>query len=287
MAIEESGFNPSIALNDIINAGNQMKEIAGKLEEAGADLFTSLRDNWASPKAQEFSSQWSKRLYDITVNSVLSTANSFVAILTEAYNIMASNQNYPNIEQPIVFTIGESIFEMLNEKDPNGNVGMNTSVVKRAMQTYKQIVSTVINLLHNMNITLAILDHTGEVARELKQSANAIADEIEQIVSAIGNQIEAVTETEADTIITAVSETASTVGSAGSRTPSTISPLPGGHPTGGFVPNKPTEPSTISPLPGEHPTGGLMPRDPSTQRPGYNPQHPGYNPQGGNRITPL
>ena len=237
MAIEEgvgSGFNPSAALDDITNAGSQMKEIAEKMEMAGADLFASLKNNWASPKAQEFAARWSGKLYYTTVSSVLIAANSFISRLTEAYNTIAIRQGCPTIAPPVSFTINdEATFGSLNERDYNGNVGINTSVVRRIVQTYRQTVNAIINLLHDMNIKLAILDETGEVARELQQSANALASELDYTISDISKQIEAVNETEVDTVVKAVSETAATVASAGSRTTSTA---PSGE--SGFYPNK-------------------------------------------------
>ena len=217
------GFNPEDSIHDIEAIGSHLQAIADAFKSAGETFFTGLRNNWASPKAQMFGSTWSGRLYTNTVNTTLIEASNIVEILTQAYNVMVSQQGYPTIDPPIFFTINnEANFGSLNGKDPNGNIGMNVSNVRKILQEYKAAIDNITADLSETPTKIHIQDPNGTVTAQVEKCIvnieTSISDSVIDIYAKVLNEAE----TEADTMITVVNKTADTVALAGSRTPSTI-----------------------------------------------------------------
>jgi len=203
-----TGYNKQEFIKNIAEFEEAMNYIANELTSAGQQLFEVLRSTWYSPKAVEFSKEFSSSLYTFTVLEVLKGKIDVCGRAVDALNVMAAanNDSLLNIPTPSVPT-GESFGDLL-ATGPDGSVGMAAQVVTAAANEYKSNLDKALSLLDSVPTGIAVFDPSGGVQEVYTNYINRIKNAINEVSNAVMNSLTAAIQEEESNINNAASQSA-------------------------------------------------------------------------------
>ena len=209
-----TGFNPEAAKQQLEAFKEYGNTVYKKTIDAYYNFFDSLKDNWCSPKAVEFTRNYLFTLHAFSHN-MITLYRQIYRSAVDAYNIIARAQgsSVMPLEDQGPFNSYTSTMggEVLKEANENGIVGMNVANVQLARGVYLDEMKAVIQLMNDTPMDIAFYDPDGAqqaaYKNEIQTRVTDMNEKIDEAMAALSSAME----TEENTILIAKDSAASTM----------------------------------------------------------------------------
>lgn len=210
-----TGFDPAAAKQQLEQFSTFGKIVYEKATKAYYDFFQSLKDNWCSPKAVEFTTEHLFVIHAFSGN-IATMYMQIYRSAVDAYNIIARAQG----ESAMALEDQNEWYshynddmggEILKEANENGIVGMNVANVQLARDIYLTQMNEIITAMENTPLDIAFYD-PGDAQKtayknEITTRVNDMNEKINTTVKALNEAME----TETNTIMIAKDNAAGTM----------------------------------------------------------------------------
>ena len=209
-----TGFNPEAAKQQLEAFKEYGNKVYRKTDVAYDNFSDSLKDNWCSPKAREFSTKYLSRLHAFSSN-MKTLYTQIYRSAVDAYNIIARAQGSESINlenQDSWYDSNVSLGgTVLKEANENGVVGMNVANVQLARGIYLDEMKAVIELMNETPMDIAFYDPDGAqqaaYKNEIQTRVTDMNEKIDEAMAALSSAME----TEENTILIAKDSAAGTM----------------------------------------------------------------------------
>ena len=210
-----TGFNPEAAKQQLEAFKEYGNTVYKKTIDAYYNFFDSLKDNWCSPKAAEFTRNYLFTLHAFSHN-VRTLYSQIYRSAVDAYNIIARAQGSSAMTLADQNEWYNSYYkaqggEVLKEANENGIVGMNVANVQLARGIYLDEMKAVIELMNDTPMDIAFYDPDGAqqaaYKNEIQTRVTDMNEKIDEAMAALSSAME----TEENTILIAKDSAAGTM----------------------------------------------------------------------------
>lgn len=211
-----TGFNPTQAQAEIDRLGEELYKSLETFIDSSVSFFGALGDAWYSPKAVEFFNYSSPVLVDLQL-TYLKMADIIIKNSVAAYNVLAKANDCGTIESNASYCIiPEGAYTDVEagiwDEGPNGEVGMNTLLVKASiLPKFKESITKFLNGLDSLPLDIGFYDPAGELKARFKEMVVKFKEHATSKTNDIVVKIETLMTTEVENIEIAKNAAAETL----------------------------------------------------------------------------
>ncbi len=211
---EMTGFNPEQAKNDIMNFYGNGQTAKMALVHAFEDLYSDLKEEWASDKAVEFDNKHRSTINE-TISTFRNSINKICQNACNAFDEIASKQGVPGCGlASILDSASDSTFEYqfaVIYYNKNGVVGMNIEAVNNTLEVFDSKIAAFVELVDNLPLNIAFFDPDGSQAKAYKSLIDNSKSKVLEEIEAIKNDIKTAIVTEQNNILLAKQQATDTL----------------------------------------------------------------------------
>ena len=216
-----TGFNPAAAQQRIDSLYDILDRTMLIFRDGSVDFFFDLQNSWYSPKCVEFGN-YSTKLLESVIIEYGKMWNAIMRNTVAAYNVLARANDCPSFQYDSSTVqswcgdrVGVHFSDVLPgfyESGPNGEVGMNTTLVKAVLlPEYKTNLTKFYTALDELPLDIDFYDPEGELKAKFKELVVKFKDYTAEKVEEMFSKLRESLDTEVDNIEIAKEQAADTM----------------------------------------------------------------------------
>lgn len=181
------GLNPVRAKQQIEELNGNLTSVQNTFVSNTQHYLSTLKDLWYSPKAVDFSTQAISALNEVNDELIKLTVDT-VEDACGAYNLLALSQGASSISV-VPGPFSSTDYEICEESDPSGNIGMRINSVKSLTEDYLLQLEKLNNNLQDIPKDISFYDKEGNLAGLFSTKVEKVKSLINDLINYINKSL--------------------------------------------------------------------------------------------------